>query len=79
MKHLGLEEIIDFVQLDKFDDGAKALISRVNLHIRECEECLELVKQIEDIYDDMVALGMVEEFRSTVYECYGMLSDKEGY
>lgn len=54
MNHLTFEEIAQYVSLKKLDEEAFALASKVDTHIRECDQCLELVRAVRTIHDELV-------------------------
>lgn len=54
MNHLTFEEIAKYVSLKKLDEEAFALASKVDTHIRECDQCLELVRAVRTIHDELV-------------------------
>ena len=58
MKHLTVDEMIDFVSIKKIDASSLALASRVNTHIRECDRCLSRVRALVDIYDELERRGL---------------------
>lgn len=53
MKHLTVEEMIEFVSFDTPDPRTLKLASRVNTHIRCCEECRKKVDAFQLLYDEM--------------------------
>lgn len=53
MKHLSIEEIIDYVMVSKVNAETLDLLSRVNGHIRNCTECKEKVLAFETINDEL--------------------------
>lgn len=66
MKHLTVDEMIDFVSFNKLDSESLALASKVNAHIFECEICRKKVEAFQIIYDELVKMGRNEEFRSVI-------------
>lgn len=57
MDHLTIEEMLEFVTMKKLDERTLKLASRVNAHILRCDECLEQVKELQVIYEE---LGMID-------------------
>ena len=53
MKHLTVDEIISFVSINNMDADSMKLMSRVNSHIRSCDECLARVRALCDAYDEL--------------------------
>ena len=64
MKHLTVDEMIDFVSFNKLDSESLALASKVNAHIFECDICRKKVKAFQIVYDKLEKMGKKEEFRS---------------
>ncbi len=56
MSHLDIDTIIEYVMINEINDETKALASKVCGHIKECEECRNLVDAYQCVYD-----GLVEE------------------
>lgn len=54
MKHLTVDEIIDFVSIVRIDADSLALASKVNTHIKNCSECLRKVRAFQVIYDELL-------------------------
>ncbi len=63
MKHLTVDEMIDFVSFDKMDAESLAKASYVNSHIRSCEQCLRKVRAFQTVYDELVRMGNKVAFR----------------
>ena len=53
MKHLKIEEIIDFVSARRYDSRTAELASRVNTHIIVCKECFKKVNAYQTVYDEL--------------------------
>lgn len=68
MKHLTVDEIIDFVSMDKVDAKTLAKASYVNAHIRSCEQCLRKVRAFQTVYDELVRMGNKSAFREVARE-----------
>ena len=54
MKHLTVDEIIDFVSLTELNSEAVKLSATVNGHICRCRKCLKLVTAFQTVYDEFV-------------------------
>lgn len=63
MKHLTVDEILDFVSLTELDARSIELSAVVNGHIGKCEKCLELVRSFQMIYDEFVRLNVSGNFK----------------
>lgn len=68
MKHLTVDEMIDFVSFDKVDAETLAKASYVNAHIRSCDQCLRKVRAFQTVYDELVRMGQKAAFREVVLE-----------
>lgn len=66
MKHLTVEEMIDFVSFNKLDNEFLSLASKVNTHILRCDECREKVTAFQMVYDELVKMGRKGDFSNTV-------------
>ena len=62
MNHLTTTEIIDFVSINNLDADSMKLASRVNGHIRKCDECLKLVESFQEVYDELQCMGRSSGF-----------------
>lgn len=65
MKHLTVDEIMDFVSLAELDAKSVILSAAVNGHIRSCEKCRKLVQSFSMIYEEFTgsnARGSLKEF-----------------
>lgn len=56
MEHLKIDDIIAFVSAEKLDQDFLELSMTVNGHIRECDECMELVNAFQLLYDEFKKL-----------------------
>lgn len=65
--HLTIEEIIDFVSFESINEESLRLASRVNGHIRECEECRRAVSAFGEVYEELCRIYGVGEAKETVY------------
>ena len=52
MKHLTVDEIVDFVTLEKIDNKSLENAAKVNTHIRQCSGCLRKVRAFQMVYDE---------------------------
>ena len=68
MKHLTVDEIMDFVSLTELNSEAIRLSAYVNGHIRQCEKCLNLVRAFQMIYDEFSRLCIEGNFKDFVIE-----------
>lgn len=68
MKHLTVDEIIEFVSLNELNNDAVKLIGLVNEHIRECEKCRRLVRAFQMVYDEFSRVGSDSDFKKTVLD-----------
>lgn len=53
MKHLTVDEIIDFVSFDRIDSETLAMAASVNSHIRNCNDCMRKVRAFQLVYDEL--------------------------
>lgn len=68
MKHLTVDEIIEFVSLTELNSEAIKLSASVNGHIRECEKCLTLVRSFQMIYDEFCRLSSHRDFKKYIID-----------
>ena len=68
MKHLTVDEIIEFVSFTELNSEAINLSASVNGHIRECEKCLKLVRAFQMIYDEFSRLSFGGDFKKYVID-----------
>lgn len=66
MTHLTVDEIIDFVSMEKINSESLELASKVNTHIKSCSECFETVKAFQLIYDEYKKIGTKESFKNSL-------------
>lgn len=52
MKHLTVDEIVDFVTFERIDNKSLENAAKVNTHIRQCSECLRKVRAFQMVYDE---------------------------
>lgn len=62
MEHLKIDDIIEFVSAEKVDDRFQTLFSTVTGHIRECDQCMELVNAFQMLYDEFKLLQNKGDF-----------------
>ena len=67
MTHLTVEEIIEFVSIDKLSEETIALSTKVNEHIRSCPTCLEKVSSFQMVYDELCRIGSVSDVKQSIY------------
>jgi len=68
MKHLTVEEMIDFVSFDKLDEKSLTLAAKVNAHISECACCRKNVKAFQVVYDEFERSGRSMPYRAAKAE-----------
>ena len=66
MKHLSVDQIIEYVSMTKMNDEELNLSATVNEHICKCEKCFELVQSFQLISDEFTELRLKGEFRKAV-------------
>ncbi len=66
MKHLNVDDIINFVSLTELNEEALELSAAVNSHIRNCQKCLETVRAFQLIYDEFCSLNSDMDFRKYI-------------
>lgn len=70
MKHLTVDEIINFVSLTELNDEALVLCAYVNEHIRKCKRCREIVRAFQMIYDEFTKNAACRDFKKYILENY---------
>lgn len=68
MKHLTVDEMIDFVSLTELTSESVALSASVNGHIRGCKRCLKLVRSFQMVYDEISKIGTKDDFKHYITE-----------
>lgn len=68
MKHLTVDEIIQFVSLTELNSEAINLSASVNEHIRKCGKCLKLVRAFQMIYDEFSRTSQGNDFKKYIIE-----------
>jgi hypothetical protein len=63
MRHLTVEEIIDFVSIRQWSEESLALITRVNDHIRNCDACLKQVQAFRLIHEEFQRMDVDATFK----------------
>jgi hypothetical protein len=66
MKHLTVDEIIDFVSFKQINDETMALASKVNHHIFTCEDCLRKVRAFRMVSKSFKVLAIDPELRKEI-------------
>lgn len=66
MRHLTVDEIINYVSLAESSGDAAGICAHVNGHIRECATCLRQVQSFLRVYDAFTQLDTREDFASFV-------------
>ena len=56
-EHLTVEEMIDFVSINKLDEKSVSLAAKVNAHMMQCSECRKTVAAYQTVYDEFVRMG----------------------
>ncbi len=72
MKHLTVEQIIDFVSFETLDNNTLQIASQVTAHINCCDECMEKVRAFQTVYDRLKERG-VEKYFEAEAEKYGSM------
>ena len=67
MKHLTVDEMIDFVSFDGLDSETLQFAAKVQSHLLACKACREKVAAYQEIYDELLRLGRSEEFKESVH------------
>lgn len=65
MNHLDFDEIVEYVSLNTLDEHALRLASKVDTHVRTCDECLELVNAVMTIHEEFVRLKNSKELEGS--------------
>ena len=68
MKHVTVDEIIDFVSLERPDARSLENASKVTAHICECSECLKKVKAFQLVYEEFERLGKKADYKLLALE-----------
>ena len=76
MKHLMVDEIIDFVSFHKLDDESLALATKVNAHIFECNTCRKKVEAFQLIYDELIRMGRKDDLQTLIYKEFTDLKEE---
>ena len=75
MKHLTVEQIVEFVSLTTINDKAVALSAAVNGHIRHCGRCFDKVCAFQAIHDEFLLLEQPGSFENYIVQAE--LSEQE--
>lgn len=76
MKHLTVDEILNFVSLTELNNESIELSVAVNGHIRKCEKCLKLVRAFQMIYDEFSRLNVGGDFKDFITENLSVLKNE---
>ncbi len=68
MKHLTVDEMIDFVSINKLDTESLSLAKRVNSHIMKCEECRTKLSAFQTLYDKMLSSEKETELENSAQD-----------
>lgn len=68
MKHLTVDEMIDFVSLTQLDSSTLMLAATVNEHIRTCQQCLKRVQAFQLIHDEFTKIVTCGDFKMYYHE-----------
>ena len=69
MKHLTVDEILNFVSLTELNNESIG-------HIRKCEKCLKLVRAFQMIYDEFSRLNVGGDFKDFITENLSVLKNE---
>lgn len=72
MSHLTFDEVVEYVSLSKLNEEALLLASKVDTHIRDCDECLELVRAVRAIYEEFVRMNKNKNFAAFIDDSASM-------
>lgn len=68
MKHLTVDEIIDFVSARTLDPDTLEKAAAVTTHMRVCRGCMRRVRAFQMVYDECVRRGRTGSFEKTARE-----------
>ena len=77
MKHLRVDDIINFVSLTELGPEAIELSVAVNGHIRNCDKCRKCVRAFQMVYDTFTSRDAGGNFRHFVEEITDETSTRE--
>lgn len=77
MKHLSMDEMINYVSLNDFTSENLEFIAEKNIHLAECKECSDRVMALQVVYDELATLG-INELSLIKEEFEKRLLNKEG-
>ena len=66
MRHLTVDEMLDFVSLEELNEESIAYAAAVNSHTRKCEKCRRAVCAFQEIYDKFVQYSADGSFKDFV-------------
>ena len=76
MKHITVDEIIDFVTDETLDAKSMENASKVTAHICKCSECLKKVQAFQKVYEEFERLGKISEYKLLACEMLNKKSEK---
>lgn len=65
MKHIDIDEMLEFVSFSKLDGHTLELSRRVNGHLRTCDQCRETVCALQAVYDGLSKTESVPDINKT--------------
>ncbi len=68
MDHLTIDEILEFVCADSLTPASIRLCAYVNGHIRKCDQCLQLVRAFQMLYDEFQSMQISGDFKRYALE-----------
>lgn len=72
MNHPDLNELIEFVSIDKLTSETLDASARINAHLAECADCRARVRDLQIVYDALLSQAKTAELAA------GLLAEKEG-
>lgn len=76
MKHLSIDEMLDFVSLTEMNSESIKFSATVNGHIRKCAKCLQLVRSFQMIYDEFSGIDTSGELKDSLPDNFLALKEK---
>ncbi len=76
MEHLKTDEIIEFVSAKKLTDESIELATKVNGHIRNCSQCLKVVRSFQMIFDEFERMSSGGSFKKFMDEKLSLEKNK---
>ena len=68
MKHLSVEEMIDFVSFDKLNSESLEFAAKINAHIFNCDECRKKIEAFQTLDDQFEKMENKKELEDMVKE-----------